>query len=187
MESEQMDAEEQVAEMIQTLTQGQDDDLLSSHKYLSFVIHEQSYGIPISRIKEIIEYVSVTRVPMVPGEIRGVINLRGRVVPVVDLSVRLDKPRSAATKRTCIVIVEVVNGEEKMDIGFVVDAVTEVMNIADSMTEPPPPFGLNLRSEFVQSMGKIDNGFAVLLDVDKVLSIDDLAFLIAGEAESALV
>ena len=182
-----MDAEEQVAEMIQTLTDAQDDELLSSHKYLSFVIHEQSYGIPISRIKEIIEYVSVTRVPMVPDEIRGVINLRGRVVPVVDLSVRLDKASSEVSKRTCIVIVEVTAGEEKTDIGFVVDAVTEVMNINDSMTEEPPSFGLNLRSDFVQSMGKVDNGFAVLLDVDKVLSIEDLSFLVSGESESVAV
>ncbi|MDH5300956.1 MAG: chemotaxis protein CheW [Gammaproteobacteria bacterium] len=146
-----------------------------SEKYLSFVADRKNYGVAICRIKEIIEQCSVTRVPLSPDYIRGVINLRGRVVPVVDLSARLGGPVTQVGKRSCIVIVEVLAEEESVEIGFMVDGVTEVVSLNDDLVETAPSFGLNLRPDFVSGMGKTDSGVMVLLNVETVLSVNELA------------
>jgi purine-binding chemotaxis protein CheW len=143
-------------------------------QYLTFMLSGETFAIAILGIKEIIEYAGLTEVPMMPACVRGVINLRGSVVPVVDLPARFGRPSSPVTKRTCIVIVEIEVENERHVIGAIVDAVNEVLEIASSDIEPPPSFGARLRSEFIAAMGKVRGKFVILLDANRVLSIDEL-------------
>lgn len=150
---------------------------LEPTQFLTFMLAGETYAIGILAIKEIIEYKSVTEVPMMPASVRGVINLRGAVVPVVDLLARFGRQPSAITKRSCIVIVEVQAGDERQTIGVMVDAVNEVLDIAPEDIEPAPSFGTRVRSDFVRGIGKVKEKFVILLDVDHVLSIDELSSL----------
>ncbi len=149
------------------------------NQYLTFVLGGETFAIGISGVKEIIEYGSLTTVPMMPDFIRGVINLRGGVVPVVDLSARFGKKASTVTKRTCIVIIEVGSAGEKQDIGMMVDAVSAVLDIPDSEIEPAPAFGARIRTDFIDGMGKVDGKFVIILSVDHVLSVEEMA-MVAG-------
>jgi purine-binding chemotaxis protein CheW len=142
----------------------------SEEQYLTFALGGESYAIGILAIKEIIEYEPLTVVPMMPEHVRGVINLRGAVVPVIDLHVRFGRPCAAATSRTCIVIVETFAHGEKQDIGVVVDAVNAVISIPDAAIEAPPALGGRARSPFIRGLGKINERFVILLDLDQVLS-----------------
>jgi purine-binding chemotaxis protein CheW len=160
-------------------------------QYLTFMLSGEVFAIGILHIKEIIEYGQLTTVPMMPEFIRGVINLRGAVVPVVDLASRFGGKPSAITRRSCIVILELKVEDETQVIGVVVDAVNEVLEIAGADIEPPPAFGTRIRTDFIQGMGKVKEKFVILLNVNSVLSADDLAMLgkVAGSdvalAESA--
>ena len=153
-------------------------------QYLTFSVSNETFGIAISAIKEIIEYRAPTDVPMMPPFIRGVINLRGRVVPVVDLSVRFGRSRMEVARRTCIVILEVQEGDERQVIGAVVDAVSAVVDIPEADIEPPPQFGAKLRADFITGMGRLAEKFVIILDVDRVLSVEELATL-GGIVENA--
>ena len=154
-------------------------------QYLTFMLAQEQFAIGILGIKEIIEYQGVTEVPMMPPCVRGVINLRGAVVPVVDLLARFGRPSSAVTKRTCVVIVEAACGaDERQVMGLLVDAVNEVLDIAASDIEPPPSFGARIRSDFIQGVGKVRGKFVLLLDVDRALSLDDIGEL--GDAVASL-
>lgn len=144
-------------------------------KYLTFEISDVTFGVDILGIKEIIEYGQVTKIPMAPDYIRGVINLRGNVVPIIDMSVRLGKERIAANKKTCIIILETEREGETMVLGFVVDSVNEVVDIIEDSIETTPSFGMDVRTDFVAGMGRVNDRFVVLLDLDKVLSIKELA------------
>jgi purine-binding chemotaxis protein CheW len=146
-------------------------------QYLTFMLGGEAYAIGILAIKEIIEYHDLTEVPMMPAFVRGVINLRGAVVPVVDLQARFGRKSGELTKRTCIVIVEVAAHGERQVIGVVVDAVNEVLDIEASAIEPAPSFGARIRADFIHGMGKVRGKFVILLDVDRVLSLDDLGTL----------
>lgn len=146
-------------------------------QYLTFMLTGQIYAIGILGIKEIIEYGQLTEVPNMPAFIRGVINLRGSVVPVVDLTARFSKGTTALTRRTCIVIIEVFNAGEQQVIGVMVDAVNEVLEISPAEIEPAPNFGARIRADFISGMGKVNGRFIILLDVDKVLSVDELVQL----------
>jgi purine-binding chemotaxis protein CheW len=146
-------------------------------QYLTFMLGEEMFAIGILSIREIIEYGFVTAVPMTPPFIRGVINLRGAVVPVIDLALRFGRKASGSTKRTCIVIVEIESSKGNHDIGVVVDAVNEVLEIPSHEIEPPPEFGARVRSDFIKGMGKINGKFVILLDVNNVLSLDEVAVL----------
>jgi len=147
-------------------------------QYLTFLLSGEMFAIGILNIKEIIEYGSLTEVPMMPSFIRGVINLRGSVVPVVDLSARFGRGKTEVSRRTCIVIIEVQNGDEsKQDIGVVVDSVSEVLEIPKSEIEPPPAFGAKIRVDFIHGMGKVAGKFVIILNADKVLSVDELSML----------
>lgn len=154
-------------------------------QYLTFMLGGETFAIGILGIKEIIEYHGLTEVPMMPACIRGVINLRGAVVPVLDLAARFGKKSSDVTKKTCIVIVEVESGEERHDMGVVVDAVNAVLEIPSSEIEPPPSFGARIRSDFIEGMGKVDGKFVILLNVHQVLSTEELGALgqVVGAAE----
>jgi purine-binding chemotaxis protein CheW len=143
-------------------------------QYLTFMLGTETLAIGILAIKEIIEFNQLTEVPMMPSTVRGVINLRGAVVPVMDLSARFGKPSTPVGKRTCIIIVETHGGPEQQVFGVLVDAVNEVLDIAASDIEPPPSFGSRIRSDFILGMGKVAGRFVTLLNVDRVLSLDEL-------------
>ena len=149
-------------------------DQHSPTQYLTFLLGGDAYAIGILSIKEIIEYTQMTEVPLMPECVRGVINLRGAVVPVVDLQVRFAQTPSAVSKKTCMVIVEVANAEGQQVMGVVVDAVSEVIDIHPGDIEPAPSFGAQIRSDFISGMGKVRGKFVILLDVDHVLNLDDL-------------
>jgi purine-binding chemotaxis protein CheW len=146
-------------------------------QYLTFGLGTETFAIGIMAIKEIIEYASLTEVPMMPAYVRGVINLRGAVVPVLDLPVRFGKAASAVSKRTCIVIIEVMLGSERHVLGLVVDAVNAVLDVSASEIEPPPAFGASIRTEFIRGMVKVNSKFVILLDVDHALAADEVQAL----------
>ncbi len=147
-------------------------------QYLTFLLGGEMFAIGILGIKEIIEYASLTAVPMMPRFIRGVINLRGVVMPVVDLSARFGRKSSEITRRSCIVILEVESDGEVQDVGVVVDSVSEVLAIAASQIEPPPSFGTKIRADFISGMGKVNGKFVIILNADRVLSVDEMAMLV---------
>ena len=149
-------------------------------QYLTFMLGGEDYAIGILAIKEIIEHGQMTRVPMMPEFIRGVINLRGAVVPVIDLGVRFNGQATVMGRRTCIVILEVQANEgedEAHDVGILVDAVNEVMDIAAADVEPAPAFGTHIRTDFIAGMGKVAGKFVIILDIQQVLSSDEMADL----------
>jgi purine-binding chemotaxis protein CheW len=146
-------------------------------QYLTFVLGRETFALGILAIKEILEYSEPTEIPMMPAFIRGVVNLRGAVVPVVDLCARFGRPSTPVTKKTCVVIVETRVGDESHVIGVVVDAVNEVLEIPDGDIEPPPSFGASIRAEFIQGMGKVRGKFVIILDVDRVLCVEEMEML----------
>lgn len=156
-------------------------------QYLTFVLGGEMFAIGILCVKEIIEYGHLTVVPMMPDCIRGVINLRGAVVPVVDLGSRFGKRSTDLTRRTCIIIVEVECDGERQDIGVIVDAVSEVLEIRQDQIEPTPAFGARIRTDFIHGMGKVDGKFVIILNANAVLSLDDLALLgqMVGQEDAA--
>jgi purine-binding chemotaxis protein CheW len=150
-------------------------------QYLRFGLAGTDYAVGILQVKEILQFETTTRVPGVPPSVRGVINLRGSVVPVLDLALKLGLPETAVTKRTCILIVETDVGGERAVMGVMADEVREVLELGPEDVEPPPSFGARVRVEFLQGMGKVEKGFALLLDLDRVLSADERA-LASGAA-----
>lgn len=146
-------------------------------QYLTFQVADERYAIDILDVKEIIEVGRMTRVPMTPRHIRGVINLRGHVVPVVDLCARLGKGASELTKRSSIVLVEVDAKGERQSLGMLVDQVHEILEIAADHLQPAPEFGTDIRTDFIQAMGRVEETFMILLNINHVLSMDELAAL----------
>lgn len=143
-------------------------------QYLGFVVADEEYAIAILRVREILEYDTVTKVPATPPGIRGVINLRGRVVPVIDLAVKLGLPDSEVTKRTCIVVVEVDLEGQPTVMGVLADAVSQVIDLPASEVKPPPSFGTHVRVDCLLGMAGAGKKFILLLDIDKVLSVEEL-------------
>ena len=145
-------------------------------QYLTFLLGGEMFSIGILSIKEIIWYANLTEVPMMPACIRGVINLRGAVVPVMDLSNRFGKPSTPVVKSTCIVIVEVPNAEgEQQAMGVVVDSVQAVLEIPTSEIEPAPSFGAKIRPDFIEGIAKVNGKFVILLNVNRVLSMEEIS------------
>jgi purine-binding chemotaxis protein CheW len=156
-------------------------------QYLSFVVGGTDFGVPILKVKEILQYEGVTRVPGTPGSIRGVINVRGAVVPVVDLGVKFGKSEVPETKRTCVLVVETRTKEETLTLGVIADAVSEVVDLANDDVEPPPAFGTGVKLDHITGMGKVGKGFVILLDIDRVLTASeaDLAAATAAAAQAS--
>lgn len=146
-------------------------------QYLTFMLGGEIFAIGILSIKEIIEYGQLTEVPRMPEFIRGVINLRGAVVPVIDLGARFGKQPASISRRTCVVIIEVQFEGEQQVVGVMVDAVNEVLDIPADQVEPAPTFGANIRADFIQGMGKVEGRFVIILNVDHVLSLDEMSTL----------
>src|SRR5512138_667442 len=157
-------------------------------QYLSFDVAGTGYGLPILAVKEILQYEEPTRVPGAPASVRGVINVRGAVVPVLDLAVKFGKPETSPTKRTCILVVEAKSAAERLTVGVLADAVSEVLDLPADEVEPPPAFGTGVRLDYLTGMGKVGKGFVLLLDVDRVVSASeaDLAAQAAVAASHAL-
>src|ERR1051325_1517676 len=139
-------------------------------QYLTFFLRGEEYAAPILRVKEIIEYSAGTRVPATQAHVRGVINLRGAVRPVIDLAVKFGHAESAPTRTTCIIVLETRLEGETTVVGILADAVSEVVDIAGDAIEPPPAFGTGIRIDFLAGMGKLDQRLALILDLDRVLS-----------------
>ena len=148
---------------------------LQVNQFLTFELAGEIYAINILFIREIIEYGNLTQVPMVPVSIAGVINLRGSVVPVIDLSSRFGRSETVITKRTSIVIIEINSDNEVFEIGIMVDIVNEVLEISSDEIEDAPSFGASIRTDFIAGMAKIEGRFLIILDVERVLSLEELS------------
>ena len=153
-------------------------------QYLTFFLSGEEYAINIQRVKEIIEYTTVTKVPKVPEWIRGVINLRGSVVPVVDLTIRFGLAERAVSKTTCIVVVEVEQESERTVMGLIVDAVNQVIDLTPEDIEEPPAFGTQVRLDYLFGMGKLGKKFALILNIDRVLNNSELLTVFDSSALS---
>jgi purine-binding chemotaxis protein CheW len=142
-------------------------------KYLTFALGNEEYGLQILKVREIIGFMEITAVPRTPTHVRGVINLRGQVISVVDLRAKFDMPSRERTEQTCIIVVQTTCASRKVNIGLIVDRVSEVLNIAGDSIEDAPSFGgSDLDPQFILGMGKINNKVKILLDIDKVLAGD---------------
>ena len=146
-------------------------------KYLTFTLAEEEYGIGILKIKEIIGMLPITSVPQTPEFVKGVINLRGKVIPVMDLRLRFGMPSIDYSDRTCIIVVEIGGQAGTILVGIVVDAVSEVLNIKGDDIEKTPTFGTELNTDYILGMAKMEGGVKILLDIDQVLSSDELSLL----------
>ena len=143
-------------------------------KYLTFSLAGEEYGIGILKVREIIGMMPITSVPQTPHYVKGVINLRGKVIPVIDLRLRFGMSESAYTERTCIIVVEIRGAAGLLQMGIVVDAVSEVLNIKAEEIEDTPAFGVRLNTDYILGMAKIGKGVKILLDIDRVLGADEL-------------
>lgn len=152
-------------------------------QFLTFRIGNEHYGLELSQTREIIEYSGITEVPLMPSFLRGVINLRGEVVPVIDLAVRLGRKAIEIQRRTCIIVVELSNNDQHHVLGLLADAVSEVIEMDDESIEDAPSFGANIRAEFIQGIAKQGEEFVVLLDANNALSIRELAHLVEAELQ----
>ncbi len=146
-------------------------------KYLTFSLADEEYGIGILRIKEIIGMMPITSVPQTPGFVKGVVNLRGKVIPVVDLRLRFGMTAMDYTERTCIIVVEIAGESGTVMIGIVVDSVSEVLNIKGEDIEDTPTFGTRLNTDYILGMAKMEGGVKILLDIDRVLSAMEISEL----------
>ncbi len=146
-------------------------------KYLTFSMADEEYGIGILKIKEIIGMMPITTVPQTPEFVKGVINLRGKVIPVIDLRLRFGIEAMNYTERTCIIVVEIEGSAMTVQIGIVVDAVSEVLNVNGRDIEDTPAFGTKLNTEYILGMAKMEGGVKILLDIDKVLNADEISIL----------
>lgn len=155
-----------------------------SGQYLTFLQQGEMFAIGILCIKEIMEYGKLTTVPLMPDFVSGVINIRGAVVPVIDLSTRFGRPSAEITPRSCIVIIETESDGERVDIGIIVDSVSEVLEIPPTEIEPAPRFGTNIRADFISGMGKVNDEFVIILDISRVLSVDEMSSLAGMQEES---
>jgi purine-binding chemotaxis protein CheW len=143
-------------------------------KYLTFTLNGEEYGIGILKVKEIIGMMPITTVPQTPGYVKGVINLRGKVIPVADLRLKFGMDPMDYTERTCIIVVEITGGGKKIHMGIVVDSVSEVLNIKSGDIEDTPNFGSRLDTGYILGMAKTGGGVKILLDIDRVMSVEEL-------------
>ncbi|MCA1787175.1 MAG: chemotaxis protein CheW [Desulfobacteraceae bacterium] len=150
---------------------------MKTGKYLTFTLADEEYGIGILKVKEIIGMMSITSVPRTPDFVKGVINLRGKVIPVIDLRLKFVMDAIPYTDRTCIIVVEIDTDDMTIQIGIVVDAVSEVLNIKQEEIENTPSFGTSVNTDYILGMAKIDSGVKILLDIDRVLSAKEIQVL----------
>jgi purine-binding chemotaxis protein CheW len=149
--------------------------ILKGGKFLTFLMANEKYGLEILKVREIIGMMNVTSVPMTPAFVRGVINLRGKVIPVIDLRLKFGMEAKGDTERTCIILVHLASTTQEITMGIIVDEVSDVLDINQDQIEPPPSFGPNIRTDFILGMGKVDQKVMTMLDIDRVLSEQEIA------------
>jgi purine-binding chemotaxis protein CheW len=148
-------------------------------QYLTFSLGDEVFAMDIRSVREIIQHGSMTIVPLMPAFVRGIINLRGAVVPVIDLQSRFGRAKAQIGKKTCVIIFDMSADGDKVELGLLVDAVSEVIEIAPAQIEPPPQFGTTIAREFIRGLGKVGKEFIVILEPERALNIDDMAALAA--------
>lgn len=146
-------------------------------KYLTFLLGDESYGIEILKVQEIIGMQSITRIPRTPEYVKGVINLRGKVIPVIDLRLRFGMEAAEVSRKTCIIVVQVAKADINVTMGIVVDEVSEVLEIAAAEIEPAPGFGTRVETSFIMGMAKTESAVKILLDIDKIMSENEMEAL----------
>lgn len=154
----------------------------TSLQYLTFSLSDETFAMDIRTVREIIQHAQMTVVPLMPSFVRGVINLRGAVVPVIDLQSRFGRDSSSVGKKTCIIIFDASSQGEKQELGLMVDSVSEVIDIADASIEPTPSFGTTIAREFIRGLGKVENDFVPIIDTDRALSLEEMANLVERQA-----
>jgi len=159
--------------MAEAAVKQQNRDVVSKEgKYLTFSLGAEEYGLEILKVREIIGYIEVTAVPQTPHHVKGVINLRGQVIPVIDLRAKFGMETAEVTEQSCIIVVEIAQEGRKCSMGIVVDRVQEVLDIAGGSIEDAPRFGASVNTDFILGMGKVGDAVKILLDIDKVLAGD---------------
>lgn len=167
-----------------TALQGRSGDAADApSQYLTFMLGEEVFAMDIRTVREIIQYGPMTTVPLMPDFVRGVINLRGAVVPVIDLQSRFGRAAACIGKKTCIVIFDSVRDGERVELGLLVDAVSAVIEIHSAEIEPPPNFGSSVRRDFIRGMGKVASRFVIILEPDKAFDVEDMARLCEAAQE----
>lgn len=159
--------------------------IMEMTQYLSFKLSDEVFALDISKVREILDVTAITKVPYTPEFMCGVLNLRGSVVPVVDLRLKFGMSKTEYTVNTCIIIVELVVDNEKTVLGVLADSVQEVMDLAAEQIEPAPRIGMRLKTEFIKGMGKRDNMFTIILDIDKIFSAEEMVLVQSVHAEQA--
>ena len=155
-----------------------------SHQYLTFFLENESYAVDVQGVREVLEVPRITRIPRMPAFMKGVINLRGSVVPVIDLRLKLELPSTQQTQQTSIIILEVVHEGEEIQVGAFVDAVSEVVDIDESSIEPAPKFSTQINASFIRGIGKIDDNFIIILNTTQVFSEEELGILSDANRET---
>ena len=158
--------------------------IMETTQYLTFKLEDEVFALDIGKVREVLDFTSITKVPRTPEFMRGVINLRGSVVPVVDLRLKFGMTKTEKTVNTCIIIVEVTVDEETTVLGALADSVQEVLDLEPGSIEPAPKIGTRLNTEFIKGMGKRDNRFIIILDIDKIFSTDELALVQATQDQA---
>jgi purine-binding chemotaxis protein CheW len=148
-----------------------------SRQYLTFRLAQETFAVDVAKVREILDFVSITKVPQTPDFMRGVINLRGSVVPVVDMKLKFGMEPTEKTVNTCIIVMEVIIENETTIVGALADSVQEVVDLDPSQIEPPPRIGMKLSIDFIKGMGKLNDEFVIILDTDRIFSFDDGAVL----------
>jgi len=163
-------------------------EALDASQFLTFILSGEEFAVPIMQVKEIIEYRNLTQVPMVPDFISGAINLRGSVVPVINLAMKFEMQPEGITRRTCVIIMEVLIDHEPTVMGVLVDKVLQVIDISDENIEAAPTLGAQIRTDFIRGMGHLDDRFVIILNVDRVLSADEIAVVgkLTGDKNSSI-
>jgi len=150
-------------------------------KYLTFLLMGETYGLQILKVQEIISLLNITRVPRTPAYVLGVINLRGKVIPVIDMRLKFGLEKSEKTERTCIIVVQITRGQNSITIGIIVDEVSEVINVKASQISPTPPMGVAVNTDFIMGVGKVDDSVIMLLDINKAFS-DEIFSIVENQA-----
>lgn len=155
-------------------------------KHLTFCLGKEDYGIPILQVKEIIGLLSITHVPKTPDFIKGVINLRGKIIPIMDLRLKFSMPEKEYNERTCIIVVELnINGVKSL-MGIVVDMVSEVVNIQKEEIEPPPQYGTKIEAGFLTGMGKVKDRVVMLLNIEQIINCEEMIMLLNNDTKGTL-
>lgn len=158
------------------------ENMTETAQYLTFRLEEEVFALDISQVREVLDFTAITKVPRTPEFMRGVINLRGSVVPVVDMRLKFGMSRTEQTLSTCIIIVEINIDGDRLILGALADSVQEVIELGPGQIEPAPRIGTRLDTEFIKGMGKRDEEFIIILDIDKIFSMDELASVGVAEA-----